>query len=300
MTLQSHPEGEKTVEGGGHARTPPSPTQPELMATTPPADLGRRALQGEKPSEGALLPSLPSSKCIISARSRAGGSGGSNSEKGLCQPAPLPVSSCVPPCPPSTLCVLRPELLLDLIRGRPVCVQFSSAQRHSAVLTLALRIQVQKRPLGGWQRPRLEGEQSWQAWPVLHGAAAAGQAGVQVAGCLCAGAVGWGGATGVAGGHKPPWVQPLPVGRRTWPRQKLQGLGSLQGRVLLGVPAPWGRGKDHIGVRETGEFTWVSAGAGGFQLSGGGRKPSCPSPSAGESGAFGMWPHPRGSSRISS
>lgn len=68
--------------------------------------------------------------------------GGSNSEKGLCQPAPLPISSCVPPCPPSTLCMLRPELLLDLIRGRPVCVQFSSAQRHSAVLTLALRIQV--------------------------------------------------------------------------------------------------------------------------------------------------------------
>ena len=212
------------------------------MATTPPADLGRRALQGEKPSEGALLPSLPSSKCIISARSRAGGSGGSNSEKGLCQPAPLPVSSCVPPCPPSTLCVLRPELLLDLIRGRPVCVQFSSAQRHSAVLTLALRIQVQKRPLGGWQRPRLEGEQSWQAWPVLHGAAAAGQAGVQVAGCLCAGAVGWGGATGVAGGHKPPWVQPLPVGRRTWPRQKLQGLGSplwLRDMPRDHAQAPW-------------------------------------------------------------
>lgn len=163
--------------------------------------------------------------------------------------------------------MLRPELLLDLIRGRPVCVQFSSAQRHGAVLTLALCIQVQKRPLGRGQRPCLEWEQGWQPRPLLYGAAATGKAGVQVAGRLRAGAVGRGGATGMAGGHKPPRVQPLPVGRRTWPRQKLQGLGSLQGGVLLCVPAPWGRGKDHVGVRETGEFTWVSAGAGGFQHS---------------------------------
>lgn len=163
--------------------------------------------------------------------------------------------------------MLRPEFLLDLIRGRPVCVQFSSTQWHSAVLTLALCVQVQKRPLGGGQRPRLEWEQGWKSRPLLHSAAAAGKAGVQVAGCLCAGAVGRGGATGVAGGHKPPRVQPLPVGRRTWPRQKLQGLGSLQGRILLCVPAPWGWGKDYIGVRKTREFTCVSAGAGGFQHS---------------------------------
>lgn len=163
--------------------------------------------------------------------------------------------------------MLRPEFLLDLIRGRPVCVQFSSAQWHSAVLTLALCIQVQKRPLGGGQWPRLEREQGWKARPLFHSAAAASEAGVQVAGRLRAGAVGRGGATGMAGGHKPPRVQSLPVGRRTWPRQKLQGLGSLQGRVLLCVPAPWGWGEDHIGVRETGEFTWVSTGARGFQHS---------------------------------
>lgn len=163
--------------------------------------------------------------------------------------------------------MLRPELLLDLIRSRPVCVQFSSAQRHSAVLTLALCVQVQKCPLGWGHRPRLEREQGWKSRPLLHSAAAASKAGVQVARRLRAGAVGRGGATGMAGGHKPPRVQPLPVGRRTWPRQKLQGLGSLQGRVLLCVPAPWSWGKDHIGVRQTGEFTWVSAGAGGFQHS---------------------------------
>lgn len=63
------------MEGGGHARAPPSPTQPELTATAPPGDLGRRVLQGKRPSEVALLPSLPSSKCIISARSRAGAQG---------------------------------------------------------------------------------------------------------------------------------------------------------------------------------------------------------------------------------
>lgn len=183
----------------------------------------------------------------------------------------MPASS--PPYPPAsplptpTLYRLRPEFLLDLVRGRPVCVQFSSAQWHSAVLTLALRIQIQKRPLAGGQWPRLERQQGWKARPLLHSAAAASKAGVQVAGRLRAGAVGWGGATGMAGGHKPPRVQPLPVGRRTWPRQKLQGLGSFQGRVLLCVPAPWGWGKDHIGIREMGEFTWVSAGARGFQHS---------------------------------
>lgn len=163
--------------------------------------------------------------------------------------------------------MLRPELLLDLIRGRPVCAQFSSTQWHSAVLTLALCVQVQKRPLGWGQRPRLEREQGGEPRPLLQSAAAASKAGVQVAGCLCAGAVGRGGATGVAGRHKPPGVQPLPVGRRTWPRQELQGLGSLQGRVLRCVPAPWGWGENYIGVRETGEFTWVSAGAGAFQHS---------------------------------
>ena len=190
---------------------------------------------------------------------------GSNSEKGLCQPAPLSPSA--PPSPPLTLFMLRPEFLLDLVRGRPVCVQFSSTQWHSAVLTLALCVQVQERPLSRGQRPCLEREQGGQPGPLLHSAAAAGQAGVQVAGGLCAGAVSRGGAAGMAGGHKPPRVQPLPVGRGPGPRQKLQGLGSLQGRVLLCVPAPRGRGKDDIGVRETGEFTGVSAGARGFQHS---------------------------------
>lgn len=171
------------------------------------------------------------------------------------------------PLPAPILFVLRPELLLDLIRGRPVRVQFHSAQRHGAVLTLPLCIQVQERPLSRGQRPCLEREQGWKSRPLLYSAATASKAGVQVAGRLCAGAVGWGGAAGMAGGHKPPRVQPLPVGRRTRPRQKLQSLGSLQGRVLLSVPAPWGWGEDHIGVRETGEFTWVSAGTGGFQHS---------------------------------
>lgn len=182
-------------------------------------------------------------------------------------PACSPDLLLLPPWPPPTLFTLRPELLLNLIWGRPVCVQSSSAQRHSAVLTLALCVQIQKRPLGRRQRPRLEREQGRKSGPFLHSAAAASKAGVQVAGRLRAGAVGWGGATGMAGGHEPPRVQPLPVGRRTRPRQKLQGLGSLQGGVLLCVPAPWGWGKDHIGVRETGEFTRVSAGAGGFQHS---------------------------------
>lgn len=63
------------MEGGGHACTPPSPIQPELMATALPVDMGRKALQGRRPSEVALFPSLPSSKCIISARSRAGSQG---------------------------------------------------------------------------------------------------------------------------------------------------------------------------------------------------------------------------------
>lgn len=148
-----------------------------------------------------------------------------------------------------------------------MCVQFGPTQWHSAVLTLALCVQVQERPLGGGQRPRLEREQGWQPGPLLHSAAAAGQAGVQVAGGLCAGAVSRGAAAGMAGGHEPPRVQPLPVGRGPGPRQKLQGLGSLQGRVLLCVPAPRGRGEDDIGIRETGEFTGVSAGAGGFQHS---------------------------------
>ena len=227
--------------------------------------MGRKALQGRGPSEVALLPSLPPSKCIISARSRAGFQGVQLRERAV--PASSPHLLLLPPCPPPTLFVLRPELLLNLLRGGPVCVQFGSAQRHGAVLTLALCVQVQKRPLSRGQRPRLEREQGRESGPLIHSAAAASEAGVQVAGCLRAGAVGWRGATGMAGGHKPPRVQPLPVGRRTWPRQKLQGLGSLQGRILLCVPAPWGRGKDHIGVRETGEFTWVSAGAGGFQHS---------------------------------
>lgn len=182
-------------------------------------------------------------------------------------PASSPHLRQLSPLPTPILFMLRPELLLDLIRGRPVRVQFRSAQRHGAVLTLPLCVQVQERPLGGGQWPRLEGEQGWKSRPLLYSAATASEAGVQVAGRLCARAVGWGGAAGMAGGHKPPRVQSLPVGRRTWPRQKLQGLGSLQGRVLLSVPAPWGWGEDHIGVRETGEFTWVSAGTGGFQHS---------------------------------
>jgi hypothetical protein len=51
---------------------PPSLTQPELMAIAPPVDMGRKALQGRRLSEVALFPSLLSSKCIFSARSRAG------------------------------------------------------------------------------------------------------------------------------------------------------------------------------------------------------------------------------------
>lgn len=172
-----------------------------------------------------------------------------------------------PPCPPLTLLMLRPELLLDLIRGRSVCVQFSSAQRYSVVLALPLCVQIKKRPFSRGQWSRLKWEQGWESRTLFHSAAAASKAGVQVAGCLCAGAVGWGGAAGMAWGHKPPRVQTLPIGRRSWPRQKLQSLRSLQCRVLLCVPTPWSWGKDHIGVRETGKFTWVSAGTGGFQHS---------------------------------
>ena len=251
----------KTVEGGGHARTSPCPPQPRPLQWT----WGEGPCRARSPLKGPCFHPFHL-QSALSVQEVGRELRGSNSETGLCQPAP-PHLLLLPPCPPPTLFVLRPELLLDLVRGRPVCVQRGSAQRHGAVLTLALCVQVQKRPLGGWQRPRLEGEQGWQPRPLLHGTAAACQAGVQVAGRLRAGTVGWGGATGVAGRHEPPRVQSLPVGRRTRPRQKFQGLGSLQGRVLLCVPAPWGWGKDHIGVRETGEFTWVSAGAGGFQHS---------------------------------
>lgn len=209
------------------------------MSTVPMIDMDRKALQGRRPSEVALFPSLPSSKCIISARSRAGSQGFPTLRKGcasqlpLLPPAPSPNLLPLPPCLPLTFVMLRPELLLDLIRGRPVSTQLSSAQWHGAVLTLPLCVQVQKCPLGGRQRPCLEWEQGWQSGPLLHSAAAASKAGVQVAGRLCARAVGWGGAARVAGGHEPPGVQPLPVGGRTWPGQKVQSLGSLQGRVLL-------------------------------------------------------------------
>lgn len=63
------------MESGGHARTPPSPTQPELTATASPVNMGKKALWGKRPSEVALFPSLPSSKCIISARRRTGSQG---------------------------------------------------------------------------------------------------------------------------------------------------------------------------------------------------------------------------------
>lgn len=130
--------------------------------------------------------------------------GGPTLRKGCASQLPLspPASPLLAPAP----FTLRPEFLLDLISSRPVCVQFSSAQRHSTVLTLPLCVQVQKRPLGGGQGPRLEWEQGWKSRPLLHSAAAASKAGVQVAGCLCAGAVGWGGAAGMAGGHEPPRV----------------------------------------------------------------------------------------------
>lgn len=184
-----------------------------------------------------------------------------------CQLHPLLSCLWLYPRPAPTLPVLRPKLLLDLIGSGPVCVQFGPTQRHGAVLALAFCIEVQQRPFSGGQWPRLEGEQGWQPSTFLYRAATAGKAGVQVAGCLCAGAIGWGSTPGMAGGHKPPRVQPLPVGRRPRPRQELQGLGSFQSGVLLCVPAAWGWGEDHIGIGEPREFPWVSAGTGGFQWS---------------------------------
>lgn len=78
---------------------------------------------------------------------------GGLTETGLCQPAPSASSdfSLAHPAPFS----LRPELLLDLIWGRPMCIQFSSAQGHSAILALSLSVQVQKCPLSRGQWPCL-------------------------------------------------------------------------------------------------------------------------------------------------
>lgn len=219
MTLQSHPKGEEDCGGWGTCTHPTLPYTARAGGHSPFRGtwVERPCRAGDPLKRSCFHPSHLQS--ALSVQEVGLDFRGSNSEKGLCQPAPP--NSCFPPCPPPTLFTLGPELLLNLIRGRPVCVQFSSAQRNSAVLTLAFCVQIQKRPLGRGQRSCLEWEQGWKSRPFLHSAAAASKARVQVAGCFGAGAVGRGGAAGVAGRHEPPRVQPLPVGRGTWPRQKL-------------------------------------------------------------------------------
>lgn len=54
-----------------HAPHPPLHSQSRWPQPLP-GHMGGKALQGRGPSKAVLLPPLPSSKCIISARSRAG------------------------------------------------------------------------------------------------------------------------------------------------------------------------------------------------------------------------------------
>lgn len=165
--------------------------------------------------------------------------------------------------------MLRPELLLDLIRGQACVCSVQLCTAAQCCLTPGPPHPRSRASAGGDSGPpRLEGEQGWQARPLLTVLLLLAKQESKVAGRLCAGAVGWGALRAWLGDTNLPRSSRCRLALKDVAEAETPGSWVLQGRgVLLGVPSALGSGKDTLGSGEAGGIHLGLGRAGGFQNS---------------------------------